>query len=113
MPSLCNLDIDCGGNEEIVPFLFGLLRTVDLPNLVHISIRFASLGLPEPFEPLASPHMQDTDWRIPADLASRLRRVEIVYHSIHEVADGDRFSDLFGHANRPEVLEVRHENVDL
>jgi hypothetical protein len=113
MPCVEILDMqDCGGNEEVVPVVFDILRSNELPHLRHLSLRFITLGLPEPFELLSSSHMHDlTEWTLPARLASQIESIDIIFESIHEVADSDRFFSLFGSANRPEVLRIRHENI--
>jgi hypothetical protein len=111
LPSLRVLNIECGGNEDVLPILFDILHSTEPPQLARIGIRFASLGMPEPFEPLASPSMQGRDWLIPSALASQLESVEIVYDSIHEVANEGAFYELFGTANRPSVVRVHHENI--
>jgi hypothetical protein len=103
-------------DHESVPVIFGLLRQTLFPELLHLALklhteRLTHLRSPDGtvvFDPLhtSKDGHPAQDWTLPLSIAAKLDTVDIALPRIEALKHADHFFELFGQANRPEVLRV-------
>jgi hypothetical protein len=124
---IITLRLDVYSNEETVPFIFGLLRKTSFPRLRHLCLDIGTSyaghlmmthgNLHATFNPLATGRDGSShsihNWVIPSSLATQLESVLVTLPHIEVLKRARDFFMLFGEANRPEILRVLPESLQL
>jgi hypothetical protein len=123
---IVTLRLDVYPDEETVPFISGLLRKTSFPRLRHLCLDIGTSyvghlvmdgDLHATFNPLAagrdgSGHSIH-NWVLTSSLATQLESVLITLPHIGVLKRARDFFMLFGEANRPEILRVLPESLQL
>jgi hypothetical protein len=108
---------------EVVPLIFRFLQETTLPGLRHLTITLDTLwpllfgsGV-NTFDPIRYLDEDDSGiahtWELDHSLAARLESLVINLHALDALEHANEFFQLFGTANRPGVLRVLPEHIQL
>jgi hypothetical protein len=110
---------------EFLPFVFGLLRSTSFPQLRSLFVELEALDVSHlhredttevvfnPFHAGGESVHSVQPWALGRSLAAQLESVHISLSPIDVLAHATAFFELFGEANRLEVLRVSPERVRL
>jgi hypothetical protein len=110
-------------HRKVVPLIFRFLQESTLPSLRYLMITMDELwpgnmnSIDRTFDPMR--HLDDNGpgfaqaWKLDRSLTDRLESVIVELHRLDVLQHANKFFDLFGTANRPGVLRVLPERVQL